>query len=97
MTLIKTPHQSDQPSLGAGDDIESVQDSDDEEVENLSDGDLEDLEGDEDVIRGRQKLHFVATITSLQMKPASVSRFFIPLCQMVSMPMVRPKFCRVVS
>ena len=46
--------------------------------------------GDEDEIRTRQKLNSVATITSLRFQPMSSSRFGIPLCRMLSMPMVRP-------
>ena len=45
---------------------------------------------DEDEIRGRQKLNSVATISSLRLKPSSSSRFFIPLCRMIAMPVVRP-------
>ena len=46
--------------------------------------------GDEDEIRTRQKLNSVATITSLRVQPSSSSRFSIPLCRMLAMPMVRP-------
>ena len=46
--------------------------------------------GDEDEIRSRQKLNSVATITSLRVQPISSSRFSIPLCRMLPMPMVRP-------
>jgi hypothetical protein len=46
--------------------------------------------GDEDEIRTRQKLNFVATITSLRFQPISSSRFSIPLCRMLAMPMVKP-------
>ena len=45
---------------------------------------------DEDEIRGQQKLNSVATISSLRMKPSNTSRFTIPLCRMVAMPVVRP-------
>ena len=46
--------------------------------------------GDEDEIRTRHKLNSVATITSLRFQPISSSRFCIPLCRMLAMPMVRP-------
>jgi hypothetical protein len=45
---------------------------------------------DEDAIRSRQKLNSVATIASLRVQPLSCSRFPIPLCRMLPMPMVRP-------
>ena len=45
---------------------------------------------DEDEIRTRQKLNSVSTIASLRFQPISSSRFFIPLCRMLAMPMVRP-------
>ena len=45
---------------------------------------------DEDEIRNRQKLNSVSTITSLRFQPVSSSRFCIPLCRMLAMPMVRP-------
>ena len=45
---------------------------------------------DEDEIRTRQKLNSVATISSLRFLPISVSRFSIPLCRLVAMPLVRP-------
>ena len=38
----------------------------------------------------RQKLNSVSTITSLRFQPISSSRFSIPLCRMLAMPMVRP-------
>jgi hypothetical protein len=46
--------------------------------------------GDEDEIRSRQKINSVATIASLRVQPISSSRFNIPLCRMLAMPMVRP-------
>ena len=45
---------------------------------------------DEDEIRSRQKLNSVSFITSLRFQPISSSRFCIPLCRMLPMPMVRP-------
>jgi hypothetical protein len=45
---------------------------------------------DEDEIRNRHKLNSVSTITSLRFQPISSSRFCIPLCRMLAMPMVRP-------
>ena len=46
--------------------------------------------GDEDEIRTRHKLNSVSTITSLRFQPITSSRFSIPLCRMLAMPMVRP-------
>ena len=48
------------------------------------------FQGDEDEIRQRQKLHSVATISSLRVKPFCSSRFAIPLCRLLAMPVVRP-------
>ena len=65
-------------------------------MEDFADGDEDSINDeepfgfDEDEIRGRQKLNSVATISSLRMKPATSSRFPIPLCRMVAMPVVRP-------
>ncbi len=73
-----------QPSLGGGDeDATSVaaEEIDEDEVT---------LGASEDVIRSRQKLNAVATIASLRLHPVNISRHHIPLCRMVSMPMVRP-------
>ncbi|KAG0571755.1 hypothetical protein KC19_VG039600 [Ceratodon purpureus] len=50
----------------------------------------EHLRLDEDAIRIRQKLNSVATIASLRFQPLSCSRFSIPLCRMLPMPMVKP-------
>ena len=52
--------------------------------------DRETYEGDEDDIRSRQELNSVATISRLRVQPLSSSRFNIPLCRMLAMPMVRP-------
>jgi hypothetical protein len=69
------------------------------ELEILGDGPegVEDILGDdahfmvdEDEIRTRQKLNSVSTISSLRFQPISSSRFSIPLCRMLAMPMVRP-------
>jgi hypothetical protein len=72
-----------QPSLGGGD--EDVAD-----VEAEVDDDEVALGASEDVIRSRQKLNAVATIANLRLQPVHISRHHIPLCQMVSMSMVRP-------
>ena len=53
-------------------------------------GDRDQYEGDEDDIRSRQKLNSVGTISRLRFQPLSSSRFNIPLCKMLAMPMVRP-------
>jgi hypothetical protein len=52
--------------------------------------DKDPYEGDEDDIRSRKKLNFVATISRLRVQPLSSSRFNIPLCRMLAMPMIRP-------
>lgn len=79
-----------QPSLGVDGDDDSNDDHSDDDEESDGDGGDQPIGNDEDVIRGRQKLNSVATITSLRLKPVSASRFDIPLCRMVAMPMVRP-------
>jgi hypothetical protein len=53
-------------------------------------GDDYQFMADEDEIRTRQKLNSVSTIISLRFQPVSSSRFCIPLCRMLAMPMVRP-------
>lgn len=85
-TEIESSSIEAQPSLGLTEDKDGIDESDNDDVEDLSDG---DDEVDEDVIRGRQKLNSVATISSLRMKPVALSRFLIPLSRMVPMPMVR--------
>ncbi len=69
-------------------DLEILDDEFEGEEESL--GDDVKFQGDEDEIRTRQKLNSVATITSLRFQPISSSRFSIPLCRMLPMPMVRP-------
>lgn len=77
-----------QSSLGVEQDEDSVNEYLDGDDDDLKEGDEFGVDVDE--ILGRQKLNSVATILSLHMKPTSSSRFFIPLCPMVAMPMVRP-------
>ena len=67
------------------DNFSEEQDEDDEGL-----GDREVYEGDEDDMRSHQKLNSVATISRLRVQPLSSSRFQIPLCKMLAMPMVRP-------
>ena len=67
------------------DNSEEVQDEDEDMLE-----ERDTYEGDEDDIRSRQKLNSVATISRLRVQPLSSSRFNIPLCRMLAMPMVRP-------
>ena len=77
---------NDVPAMDVSLDIsDDVQDEDEEML-----GDRDPFEGDEDDIRSRQKLNSVATISSLRFQPLSSSRFNIPLCRMLAMPMVRP-------
>jgi hypothetical protein len=77
-----------QVSEGMLPDVEILEDPPEGEEELL--GDDPHFLGDEDEIRTRQKLNSVATITSLRFQPISSSRFGIPLCRMLAMPMVRP-------
>jgi hypothetical protein len=77
-----------QVSEGMLPDVEILEDPPEGEEEFL--GDDPHFLGDEDEIRTRQKLNSVATITSLRFQPISSSRFGIPLCRMLAMPMVRP-------
>ena len=53
-------------------------------------GDRDPYEGDEDDIRTRNKFNSVSAISRLRFQPLSSSRFNIPLCRMLAMPMVRP-------
>ena len=69
-------------------DLEVLEDGLEGEEEVLAD-DSQYL-GDEDEIRTRQKLNSVSTINSLRFQPITSSRFSIPLCRMLAMPMVRP-------
>ena len=75
-------------SLGVQPDMEILEDVPEREEEIL--GDDAEFVGDEDEIRIRQKLNLVSTITSLRFQPINSSRFSIPLCRMLAMPMVRP-------
>ena len=68
--------------------LDYLEDCQDEDEEGPAEGDA--FEGDEDDIRTRQKLNSVATISQLRVQPLSSSRFPIPLCRMLAMPMVRP-------
>ncbi len=69
-------------------DLDSSDEVQDDSEEGLGEKDL--FEGDEDDIRARQKLNTVATLSELRVQPFSASRFNIPLCRMLAMPMVRP-------
>ena len=60
------------------------------EGEEESLGDDAHFLGGEDEIHAQQKFNLVATITSLRFQPISSSRFSIPLCRLLAMPMVRP-------
>jgi len=67
---------------------EGLGDRDEEDEDRL--GDRDPYEGDEDDVRSRHKLDSVATISRLRVQPLSSSRFPIPLCRMLAMPIVRP-------
>jgi hypothetical protein len=69
-------------------DLEILEDGPEGEEEILEDE--AQFIGDEDEIRTWQKLNSVSTIASLRFQPISSSRFCIPLCRMLAMPMVRP-------
>ena len=69
-------------------DLEILDDVPEGEGESLAD-DAHFL-GDDDEIQTRQKLNSVATITSLRFQPITSSRFSIPWCRLLAMPMVRP-------
>ena len=69
-------------------DPESSDEGQDEDEEGL--GDKDPFDGDVDELRSRQKLNSVAMISQLRVHPLCSSRFNIPLCRMVAMPMVRP-------
>ena len=77
----------DDPSLSLFS-LDYSEDGQDEDDDGL--GDRDPYEGDEDDIRTRHKLNSVATISQLRVQPHSSSRFNIPLCRMLAMPMVRP-------
>lgn len=87
MHVVFSPPET-QVSEGKLADMDILDDVLQGEEESLADD--EHFVGDEDEIRTRQKLNSVATITSLRVQPSSSSRFNIPLCRMLAMPMVRP-------
>lgn len=70
-----------QPEIGVEEEDTLMDDVDEDE---------EEKELLEDELRRLQKVDSVATIASLRMKPERLSRFNIPLCMLVPMPMVRP-------
>jgi hypothetical protein len=76
----------DVPAMDVSLDIS--EDGHDEDEDMIEDRDT--YEGDGDDIRSCQKLNSVATISRLRVQPLSSSRFNIPLCRMLAMPMVRP-------
>lgn len=86
-TNSETSPIGNQPSLGVGEYIKSLDNFNNVDVEDLGDGDDKDFNVDEDIIWRRQKVNSVATIASLRFKPMSVSRFLIPLCCMVAVLM----------
>jgi hypothetical protein len=77
-----------QRSVVAIADTDMDDDGGEDQDESLNDDDQ--FGDDEDEIRTRQKLNSVATISSLRFQPSTVSRFSIPLCRLVAMPLVRP-------
>ena len=87
MPAASSPHAT-QLSEGMLPDLEIFEDGLDGEDDSLGD-DSQCLE-DEDEIRTQQKLNSVSTISSLRFQPTTSSRFNIPLCRMLAMPMVRP-------
>lgn len=87
----KSSRDNCQPGLGlvAEDDGVNLGDDGGESDEIVEDDEVL-LGASEDIIRSRQKLNYVATISSLRLQPTDISRHHIPLCRMVAMPMVRP-------
>jgi hypothetical protein len=77
-----------QPSVVAIADSDMEDDGGEDLDECLNDDDQ--FGDDEDEIRTRQKPDSVATISSLRFHPITLSRFSIPLCRLVAMPLVRP-------
>ena len=77
-----------QRSVVAIADTDMEDDGGEDQDESLNDD--EPFGDDEDEIRTRQKLTPLATISNLRFQPISVSRFSIPLCRLVAMPLVRP-------
>jgi hypothetical protein len=69
-------------------DIDMEDDGGEDQDESLNDD--EQFGDDEDEIRSRQKSNSVATFSNLRFQPITVSRFSIPLCRLVAMPLVRP-------
>jgi len=74
--------ESTQPEIGSEDEVDFV-------MEDVDDAE-EERELLEDELRRLQKVDSVATIMSLKMKPDRYLHMRIPLCRLVSMPMVRP-------
>jgi hypothetical protein len=68
--------------------LENYEECQDEDEDGLEVKDP--YEGDEDDIMTRQKLNSVAKISRLRFQPLISSRFSIPLCRMLAIPMVRP-------
>lgn len=79
--VTPTTDETIQPEIGGDEGQFSGNDADEED---------EEKELMEDKLRRLQKFDSVATIAKLRMKPERHSRLQIPLCRLVSMPMVRP-------
>lgn len=50
----------------------------------------EECKGNEDELRFKQKVNSIDCIEDMRISPKEESRFFIPLCRMIPMPIVRP-------
>lgn len=50
----------------------------------------EECQGNEDDLRFKQKVNSIDCIEDMRILPKAESRFFIPLCRMIPMPIVRP-------
>jgi len=85
-TILETQisDESPQPHI-------EVHDKEMEEEEDVAGEEMEEEDKDlnEDALRAYHKVDSVKTIASLRMKPEHLFRLQIPLCRMVSMPMVR--------
>ena len=90
-TSFCTPNtgESSQPTIGGEGEGGEEGDIMDEDVTN-DEMEAEDKDLLEEDLRQYHKVDSVNTIASLRMKPDHLFRLQIPLCRMVSMPMVRP-------
>ena len=97
-TLFDTPaaYKTGQPSIGNEEEgneaNENIGDEGDGGLDPLEVQDLDDDEKGltEDELRCIQKGDSIDILSELRMKPEDLFRLHIPLCRLVTMPMVRP-------